>query len=228
MCANWLRRLALLARTSFDTVQAAQSMVIQDLGTIKTAISSIQSTGKRSMPTRRRGLAGPATLPSREKPRLQELNENDEECSEDTASADVDDELQPCTQRSPEVTRPGRFRYARINNAISSYWDENQTTYHVALRSKLPRLFGERALNLEFTIRHYALCWFGVSLLQGNISINNAISKDSAIMTACFRGDEKWVRDLFRNREAGPNDLVMNTDSYEPIITPLTVCPPRL
>lgn len=217
--ADNLRRLALLARTSLNSVLVAQNLVAQELATMKIAILSTQSTTASIIFDVVNGSeeSQKADVRRQTPNRILELDEDSDDSSQETI-------VKSCDQRqsrrslgvSVEFQSSRWLRNLEISGTISSYWDENQSTYNISLKSKLPRLFGNRALTLEFKIRHYAMCWSSVSLMHSAIAVSPIVSEDSEIMKACRQGNESWVRNLFRDRRAGPNDLILGMESWEP------------
>ncbi|KAI9874280.1 MAG: hypothetical protein M1830_009932 [Pleopsidium flavum] len=211
-------RLALLARTTLNNVLVAQNLVAQELAAMKTVALSIQSTTNgvsfnvpKGAEEHRKAAVGRQT-PNR----IQELEEDSDESSYETIPiASGYRQSQRSLGTQVQFERSSLLRNMSISGAISSYWDEHQSTYNISLKSRLPRLFGNRAMTLELKIRHYAMCWSSLSLMHNLIAVNNIISKDSEIMAACGEGDESWVRNIFRHRRASPNDLVIDIEPRE-------------
>ena len=98
------------------------------------------------------------------------------------------------------------LQYLGISGALIWYWDQHQSTYAIALRSRLPGVFGQRALSFELSVRQYALSWTNLSLLFGSIGVSMVVPCTSKIFEACSEGDERTVRKLIDSRQASPND----------------------
>lgn len=109
------------------------------------------------------------------------------------------------------------MRALRISGIISSYWDENQSTYSLSFQSALPPILGRHTFVAEFTLRHHCMCWSSLLLLRGNLAIKKIVPEDAAIMRACREGQEYAVRKLFKDRKASPDDRTTSGN------TPLTV-----
>lgn len=111
-----------------------------------------------------------------------------------------------------------------VSGLVSSAWNEFQSTHFVSLKWMMPSLFGQRAFVLEFKIRHYVLSPLYLTVLYGNLAFKEYISRNSRIMTACFDGDEKTVRNLIRQRETGPNAIDPETGTSLLEVCNLSAC----
>ena len=86
------------------------------------------------------------------------------------------------------------------------YWDSYQSTYSLRLSSRLPRVLGQRAFNLEMIIRFYTLSWNTFSLLRGSLGTNLIVDCSSLLMVACYTGNLQATRDLIESRRANLHD----------------------
>lgn len=77
--------------------------------------------------------------------------------------------------RSLTFQHTRRLRTLAVSRAITPDWDDHQSTYNVSMNSKLPALFGGRALTLEFKVRQFAICWSRLSFMHGVIALHNAV-----------------------------------------------------
>ncbi|KAK2756411.1 hypothetical protein FQN54_005303 [Arachnomyces sp. PD_36] len=97
---------------------------------------------------------------------------------------------------------------------IWPYWDENKTTYLIWLKYQFPKFFGNRVFVTQLTVRRY-FYELGLRFPRASMTVRNVLPPDSAIFTACSRGDVDAVRKLFTTRTATPHD--MTADDLTPL-----------
>jgi ankyrin repeat protein len=117
-------------------------------------------------------------------------------------------------QSSKQVVRNTKTRRASgsyfygmlsFHGTMSSMWNDEQATYFVSLRSRLPL---SRLFVADVALRTHPLTWPSLSILRGGgLAIKHVVPEDAAIMKACSRGDTFQIRELFSNKEASPNDV---------------------
>jgi ankyrin repeat protein len=91
---------------------------------------------------------------------------------------------------------------------MSSIWNDEQTTYSLSLRSRLPL---QRIFVADIALRTHTFTWPSFSILGGGgITVKRLVPEDAEIMKACSAGDIFAIMDLFRKGEASPNDVTVD------------------
>jgi len=93
-----------------------------------------------------------------------------------------------------------------IEAVLSMYGNDYQTTYNFSGRCRF-QLLGLRLICLDLRLRRFPIAGLGLSFVSGGFSVKNVVPEDSKIMAACKMGDIVSVKELFRTRQASPNDV---------------------
>jgi hypothetical protein len=84
-------------------------------------------------------------------------------------------------------------------------WNDEQTTYSLSLRLRLPL---QRIIVADIALRTNTFTWPSFSILGGGgLAVKRLVPEDAEIMKACSAGDIFAIMDLFRKGEASPNDV---------------------
>ena len=70
-----------------------------------------------------------------------------------------------------------------------------------------------RLICLDLRLRRFPIAGLGLSFVSGGVSVKNIVPEDSKIMAACKTGDIVSVKELFRTRQASPNDVTPENSS---------------
>jgi hypothetical protein len=104
------------------------------------------------------------------------------------------------------------LRFLGIEAVLSMYGNDYQTTYNLSGRYSC-RLLGLRLICIDLRLRRFPIAGLGLSFISGGVSVKNVVPEDSEIMAACKAGDIISVKDLFRSRQASPNDVTPENSS---------------
>ena len=116
------------------------------------------------------------------------------------------------------------LRFLGIEAILSMYGNDYQTTYNFAARWSLHSLLGLKLVCCDVRLRRFPIAGLRLSFIAGGLTVRNVVPTDSAIMTACKTGDITSVKQLFRTRQASPNDVTPENSSPLRVSSVLDIC----